>query len=100
MKIKEFRGMLKDYKDLFNEIDEKDDNNFIIIYKNGKSIHSNEIFEAKEIKLQNIVYGAWMSGYICEDTLNGEFNNSCEYWEMIDKKFGDYINGGTENVNE
>jgi hypothetical protein len=90
MTIKEFREMLKDYRDLFNEIDEKDDNRFVVIYKNHKSIHSDEIFEAKEIKLQNIIYGAWMSGYICEDTLNGEFKNSCEHWEIIYKKFEEF----------
>ena len=90
MTIKEFREMLKDYRDLFNEIDGKDDNRFVVIYKNHKSIHSDEIFKAKEIKLQNIIYGAWMSGYICEDTLNGEFKNSCEHWEIIYKKFEEF----------
>jgi hypothetical protein len=82
--MKEARELLKDLKDLF--LTEGDfEGTFVIYYKNGTILHSEELEEAKQIKLNNIAFMAYMDGYINIDTDGGNFNNCDDYWEHTDK---------------
>ena len=88
---KEAIYILKDLKSLCKEYGEiSDDTNpitVIVYYRNGNSIHSSDIIDYKDIKVSNIAYMAYMDGYLCADTLNGDFDNCDDYWEIIDNKF-------------
>jgi len=61
-----------------------DDERFYILNNDNNWLYSEDITSYKEIKVSDIKYCAFMSGYICIDSIVGNFNNCDDYWNHID----------------